>query len=183
MVAATQPCAEGWGAAPCGDAPSPDTEPVPLLLSRVVAVAVTARDLLRPGSDLARAAGLAGLAGPVDLLLACADEPARPDAGHDPDEGADDRAGDPEGDAVRAAARRLGLPGLALHRLALRAPLGAAAEGDLVAALSELVGFDPEPGLQLLAPAPLPGDAPRAVVDRSVRRVAEVYRLPTHHYR
>ena len=175
MVAAAGLCP-----APPEDVPPGD--PTPVLLRRVIAVAVTPHDLLRPGSDLARAAGRAL---PVDLL-ACADGPdAAPsdggpgDRADDPDDAADDGVGD----AVRAAVRRLDLPGLVLHRLALPTPLTGAAEEDLVAALSELVGFDPESGVQLLAPVPLPGDAERAVVDRATRRVAAIYRLPLHHYR
>ena len=103
MVAATELCAEElcpeerypekrcpdeFCDAAAGDALLPCTAPVPLVVSRVVAVAVTPKDLLRPGSELARAAGLAG---PVDLLLACADEPvARLDAADD--DGPDDVA-------------------------------------------------------------------------------------------
>ena len=72
-----------------------------------------------------------------------------------------------------------------MHRLGLRTPLPTTAEADLVAALSELVGFDPEPGLYLLGPAGEPGraGAERAVVDRAVQRVAQVYGIPLLRYR
>ena len=67
---------------------------------------------------------------------------------------------------------RLGLPGLRVHYLGLRPPLGPLAEADLVAALSELVGFDPEPGVYCLAPAPAPSrpGAHGAHVGRSADR-------------
>jgi hypothetical protein len=164
---------------------------------RVVAVAVTPMELLRPGSDLVRMIDGAGY---VDLLLACEDESvadpspvcvlgggpldpaaAGPVAGDDLDDCLDDA--DDAADELRSAAGLLGLGELHLHRLALPAPLGAAAEPDLVAALSELVGFDPEPGVRVLAPAPLPGDSQRTVVDRAVRQIVQVYGLPLQRYR
>jgi len=161
---------------------------------RVVAIAVSPMELLRPGSDLLRMINGAGY---VDLLLACEDEPVAepspvgvlgaggPDATQAP---ADDDADDDDDDAdetddLRAAADQLGLVELHLHRLALGAPLGAAAEPDLVAALSELVGFDPEPGVSVLAPASLPGDPQRSVIDRAVRQIVQVYGLPLQRYR
>jgi hypothetical protein len=166
---------------------------------RVVAIAVSPMELLRPGSDLLRMIDGAGY---VDLLLACEDEPvaepspvgvlgtgagdaaqasADADADDDDDDDDDDDAG--EVDDLRAVADQLGLDELHLHRLALRSPLGAAAEPDLVAALSELVGFDPEPGVGVLAPAPLPSDPERSVIDRAVRQIVQVYGLPLQRYR
>jgi hypothetical protein len=158
---------------------------------RVVAVAVSPMELLRPGSDLLSAIRGAGY---VDLLLACEDEPvADPSpvgvlgggplepSGHDLDDCLDDDAD--EADDVRAAVTELGLDELHVHRLGLRPPLGTAADGDLVAALSELVGFDPEPGVQCLAPAPLPSDPARAAIERAVWRIAQVYSLPVQRYR
>jgi len=163
---------------------------------RVVAVAVSLMELLRPGSDLLRMIDGAGY---VDLLLACEDEPvAEPSpvgvlgvgardaeqARADVDADDDDDDDDPDaGGDLRAAADRLGLDDLHLHRLALRSPLGAAAEPDLVAALSELVGFDPEPGVRILAPAPLCCDPQRLVIDRAVRQIVQVYGLPVQRYR
>ena len=67
--------------------------------------------------------------------------------------------------------------------MALPGPLTGAAEPDLVAALSELVGFDPEPGVQILAPVTPPGDPQRSVVDRAVQRIVQVYGLPLQRYR
>ncbi|HEX5812099.1 MAG TPA: hypothetical protein VFY38_08375, partial [Pseudonocardia sp.] len=86
-------------------------------------------------------------------------------------------------DDVRAAVALLGLRELHVHRLGLRPPLGTAADGDLVAALSELVGFDPGPGVQCLAPLPLPTDPARAAIERAVWRIAQVYSLPVQRYR
>ena len=163
---------------------------------RVVAIAVSPVELLRPGSDLLQMIHGAGY---VDLLLACEDAPvaapspvgvlatgahdAAPAVDDDIDD-EDDEDDDPDGtDDLRVAADRLGLDELHLHRLALRSPLGATAEPDLVAALSELVGFDPEPGVRVLAPAPLAGDPQRSVIDRAVRQIAQVYGLPVQRYR
>jgi hypothetical protein len=156
---------------------------------RVVAIAVTPMELLRPGSDLVRMIDGAGY---VDLLLACEDEQvAEPSpvcvlggGALDPcleDDIDDDEPADV--DDLLASANLLGLGELHLHRLALPAPLGAAAEPDLVAALSELVGFDPEPGVRVLAPVTLPGDPQRTVVERAVRQIVQVYGLPLQRYR
>lgn len=137
--------------------------------SRAVAVTVSPMELLRPESHLAEL--IAGFP-QVELLVAV-----------------DDSQPDPEGDLdqlgeeLRASAGRLGLPGLALHRLGLPNPLPATAEGDLVAALSELVGFDPEPGLYCLAPASAPADPARSVVERAAQRIARVYGIPLLRYR
>jgi len=51
-----------------------------------------------------------------------------------------------------------------------------------VAAISELVGFDPEPGVYCLAPVSAPADAARAVVNRAARRIAQVYGIPLLRY-
>jgi hypothetical protein len=157
---------------------------------RVVAVAVSPMELLRPGSDLLAVIRDAGY---VDLLLVCEDAPV-PDPspvgvlGGGPlttsvtDEFDDsDDEGDP--DDVHTAVAQLGLEELHVHRLGLNPPLGLSADDDLVAALSELVGFDPEPGVQCLAPVPLPGDPARAAIERAVWRIAEVYSLPVQRYR
>ena len=156
---------------------------------RVVAVAVSPMELLRPGSDLLAAIRGAGY---VDLLVACEDAPV-PDPSpvgvigrgelEPPDlDDLDDPDDDPDDDLHDAVAQ-LGLDELHVHRLGLRPPLGVAADGDLVAAMSELVGFDPEPGVQCLAPLPLPGDPARAAIERAVWRIAEVYSLPVQRYR
>lgn len=148
---------------------------------RVVAIAVSSTELLRPGSDLLR---MIEGAGPVDLLLACDDEPVAGPSPDDLDAGDLDRDdADPvEIDDLLVAVDLLGLPNLHVHRLGLRPPLGSPADADLVAALSELVGFDPDPGVQCLAPAALPGDPARSAVDRAVRQIAQVYGLPLVRY-
>jgi hypothetical protein len=163
---------------------------------RVVAIAVTPMELLRPGSDLVRMIEGAGY---VDLLLACEDEPVAdpspvcvlgggeldPETSGPWSDDLDDYADEPDDDVddLLASANLLGLDELHLHRLALPASLGAAAEPDLVAALSELVGFDPEPGVQVLAPVSPPGDAQRSVIERAVLQIVQVYSLPLQRYR
>src|SRR5690606_28089707 len=87
----------------------------------------------------------------------------------------DDDDLDGPGDRLRTAAARLGLPGLRVHRLGLPEPLPDRAEYDLVAALSELIGFDPEPGLYCLAPVPDPADPAGDAVNRAVQRIAQAY--------
>jgi hypothetical protein len=139
--------------------------------SRAVAVTVSPMELLRPESDLARL--VAGF--PQVELLVVADDG---DEATDPED-EDDRAGE----ELRESVAQLGLPGLALHRLGLPNPLPASAEGDLVAALSELVGFDPEPGVYCLAPVQAPDDPARSVVDRAAQRIARVYGIPLLRYR
>jgi hypothetical protein len=138
--------------------------------SRAVAVTVSPMELLRPESHLAEL--IVGFP-QVELLVAADDSRADPE---------DDDLDDP-GEELRASAARLGLDGLALHRLGLPSPLPAGAEDDLVAALSELMGFDPEPGVYCLAPAPAPADPARAVVERAVQRIARVYGIPLLRYR
>ncbi|WP_219412647.1 hypothetical protein [Pseudonocardia nigra] len=155
-----------------------------------MAVAVSPMELLRPESDLAR---LVEGFPHVDLLVTAEDPPvAAPgtvsvlpaaDAWDDDlDDDADD-VDDDDVDHVREDVARLELPGLHLHRLGLRQPLDGSAEGDVIAALSELVGFDPEPGLYGVAPAPGPADPSRAVVHRAAQRIAQVYGIPLLRYR
>lgn len=180
---------------------------VPVHGRRVVAVAVSPMELLRPASDLAR---LVEGFGHVDLLLAADDAPtAAPcavgvlacahgaDAGDDPDgeldlddwadeDWAEDDWAEDDGDPdqeLREEVARMGLPGLHLHRLGLHLPLGPRAEDDLVAGMSELVGFDPEPGVYCLAPAPSPADPGRGAVERAAQRIAQVYGIPLLRYR
>ncbi|MEJ3654530.1 hypothetical protein WEH80_16305 [Actinomycetes bacterium KLBMP 9759] len=161
---------------------------------RAVAIAVSAMELLRPESDLAR---MVETFEHVDLLVAAEDSPAGAPgpigmigmegnhhviAGAAFDESAFDDDDD-DVDEVRAGIERMGIDGLNVHRLGLRQPLGAAAEGDLVAALSELVGFDPEPGVYFIAPAPTMSDQGRVAVNRAAQRIAQVYGLPLLRYR
>lgn len=180
---------------------------------RVVAVAATAMELLRPESDLLRSiqdfphvdllvAGEdlpAAVPGSVGVLSpefpefpGCPGTPADADADSEdvlcgeahcaePDDL--DDLDDDDGDELRAEVARLGLSGLQLHRLGLSGPLVPSVEQDLVAALSELVGFDPEPGVYCLAPAPAPGDPARTVINQAVQRIAQVYGLPLLRYR
>jgi hypothetical protein len=142
---------------------------------RVVAVAIDAVELLRPGSDLAR---LLDSFGRADVLLAAEDLPAA--AVDDADDDPDDWVRDSEAvDEVRLGTAALRHPDLVVHRLALDAPLNEDVEDDLVAALSELVGFDPGRGVYCLAPAtPVDG-----VLVRAAQRIARVYGLPLLRYR
>lgn len=177
---------------------------VPAQRRRVVAVAVSPMELLRSGSDLVR---LVEDFPYVDLLVAAEDLPAAApgplgvlsyaedgreapgdgdldgiDLDHD-DVGDEDEDEDDPDDEVRERLDRLGIPELHLHRLGLRPPLTPLAEADLVAALSELVGFDPEPGVYCLAPALASSDPSRTVVSRAAQRIAQVYGLPLLRYR
>jgi hypothetical protein len=128
---------------------------------RVVAVALTAMELLRPESDMAR---LIGGFDHADVLVV-----------------ADDATG--SGDVLRSGVAQLRHAGLYVHRLALQSPVDAGDEGDLVAAMSELVGFDPEPGVYCLAPAPSLRDPARVAVSRAAQRIAQVYGIPLLRYR
>jgi hypothetical protein len=142
---------------------------------RVVAIAIDAVELLRPGSDLAR---LLDSFGRADVLLAAEDLPVADIDG--PEDDPDDWTRDCEVvDEVRAGTAALRHPDLVVHRLALRPPLEDAVEDDLVAALSELIGFDPGPGVYCLAPA-TPSDG---VLVEAARRIARVYGLPLLRYR
>ncbi|WP_156067869.1 hypothetical protein [Pseudonocardia halophobica] len=199
---------------------------VPPARRRLVAVAVSPMELLRPESDLARVVADAGR---VDLLLARPDAPAvsvvsapvsapvsvpaqldgvaslpvpldragvpfdDPDAARfaddldldDLDDYEDDdyEDDDEDEDGIAAAVEALGLQDVHVHRLGLPGRIGATAEDDLVAALSELVGFDPEPGVYCVAPLPSPADPERTTVVAAVQRVVRVYGLPLLRYR
>lgn len=163
---------------------------------RVVAVTVSPMELLRPESDLAR---LAEGFTQIDILVA-GDDVASPGFGpssgfgsthdhagyaarYDDVDDYDDDWFDSAAAEVRAGIDRLELPNLQLHRLGLRKPYPTTAEDDLVAAMSELVGFDPEPGVYCLAPVPVPDDPARAVVNRAAQRIAQVYGIPLLRYR
>lgn len=185
----------------------PEVPVAPGLRRRAVAVTASPMELLRPESDLARL--IQGFAH-VDLLVAVDDLPvqapgsvgvlvgvgepgnldgrgpedlrdgvARNDADWD-----DDWDEDSEDVTVPdEEVGRLALPGLHLHRLGLRPPLDPLVEGDIVAALSELVGFDPEPGVCCLAPSLTDADPDRAVIDLAVQRIVGVYGMPLLRYR
>jgi hypothetical protein len=165
---------------------------VPADRRRVVAAAVSASELLRAGSDLA---GILRGVPQADLLVATDEprlQPVRIVVPAPPGPVDIDDLPPVELDQQVAAERELELPtsvviddlampGLQVHRLDLPVPLLRAAEDDLVAALSELIGFDPEPGVVCLAPQPVNPDA--AVVSRAAQRVAQVYGLPLLRFR
>jgi hypothetical protein len=136
---------------------------------RAVAIAPDATELLRPSSDLGR---LLESFGRADILLAADSVPIMVDD-DDPDDWAH------EGEDVRACAAALAHPDLAVHRLGLGHPIGSEAEDLLVAAISELIGFDPEPGVYCLAPA----TPPNGPIARAAQRIARVYGLPLLRYR
>jgi hypothetical protein len=123
----------------------------------VVAVTVHLPELLLSASGLFQRLGVAGV--PCDVLVAA--------------EGDDSPRG-----TIAAALARLEVPGLLSHRLALPAPFGPERADDLLAAMSELVGFDPEPGVFVLGPG-VDGSAEqsRRVVAEAADRIATVYRL------
>lgn len=152
-------------------------------------------ELLRPSSDLAR---LAESFAEIDVLVAGDDRPVAtpgsvgvlapapspwPDTATDDDLLDDEDDEDDDIDEVAAGVARLELPNLNLHRLGLPSLLQPTAETDLVAAMSELVGFDPEPGVYCLAPAPWPTDPAREVVIGAAQRIARVYGIPLLRYR
>jgi hypothetical protein len=80
--------------------------------------------------------------------------------------------------AAEAALQRLGLTGLSRHRLALPAPFGPDRTDDVIAATSELIGFDPEPGLVCLVPGPGDEGGPsHSTVAAAVDRLRGAYRM------
>ncbi|RTL65702.1 MAG: hypothetical protein EKK42_19240 [Pseudonocardiaceae bacterium] len=180
--------------------------------ARIVAVADTLTELRRPESDLARilaGVGTADLLVACDDVVSGRPAPAAPTPlfsyldypdYDDPDlvDGTGDAAGGEIGNETEewaAPAPRapgpdervsgddvLELPGVQLHRLGLRG-VTAGSEDDLVAAMSELVGFDPEPGVYCLAPVASADDPSRAVLISAMERIAQVYGLPMLRYR
>ena len=121
---------------------------------RLVVGAVRMPEFLRAASGLTQRLGSAGV--PIDVLVA----------------GSGDERDD---DVDLLALAELRSPSVRRHRLALPMPFGDDREDDLVAALSELIGFDPEPGVYCLVPA---GEAPgHAPLRRAADRLAQVYRM------
>ncbi|HEY1970619.1 MAG TPA: hypothetical protein VGH89_21885 [Pseudonocardia sp.] len=143
--------------------PTPGIAPLPALPAalaecrRVVAVTVGLPELLLDAAGLLQRFGAAGVQ--TDVLVAAA---------------TDDRTDS----AAAAGLGELRVSGLARHRLGLPAPFGADRADDLLAAMSELVGFDPEPGVFCLAPSTDGREPSRATVGAAAERIAGVYRLP-----
>jgi hypothetical protein len=192
MVALPEGCAPAHATSFGGTAPQLG----PVAGRRVVAVAASATELLRPRSDLAR---ILESFDRVDMLFVADEDEhgggvvALPVAGVDvqsvdlDDEQYFDDVDDADDDVdpgteIDRAIDAMGLSQVRPHRLGLPSAFGGEAETDIVAALSELVGFDPEPGVYCLAPAPA-GDPARQTVTRAARRIAQVYGLPLLSYR
>ena len=83
---------------------------------------------------------------------------------------------------LTAAYRTLGLTGVRRYRLGLPSAGAAAAEHDVTAALSELVGFTDPSGLWCLAPWELDGHPDHDTVGRAAARTCAAYRLPLLYY-
>lgn len=176
---------------------------------RAVAIAVGAMEMLRPRSDLVR---LLASFDSIELLLVADDRSREGgivplstdhaiggpddasrvvdlaaldldvDDGDIDDEMDEDDPDDDPAEAILLGIAGLGLNAVTVHRLGFPDTFGAEAEGDVVAAVSELVGFDPEPGVYCLAPvAGL--DEGRATVGRAAQRIAQVYGIPLLRYR
>jgi hypothetical protein len=140
--------------------PRPRPRRLPLSLSRcqhVVAVAVNLPELLLATAGSLQRLDAAGV--PIDLLeLAWLDAAAERSAA--------------------AALDCLRLAGLRRHRLALQVPFGLERTGDVVAAMSELIGFDPEPGVFCLVPGNAEGRrAAYQAVQAASTLVADAYRV------
>lgn len=124
---------------------------------RVVAVTIALPELLLAAAGSLQRLDAAGV--PVDLLeLAWLDSAAERSAS--------------------AALDCLELGGLTRHRLALPVPFGVERTGDVVAAMSELIGFDPEPGVFCLVPGV--GDGSRSAhqaVQAASALVCDAYRV------
>ncbi|HTK67598.1 MAG TPA: hypothetical protein VL595_34820 [Pseudonocardia sp.] len=140
--------------------PRPRPRRLPVALSRcqrVVAVTVHLPEFLLAAAGSLQRLDAAGV--PIDLLeLAWIDVAAER--------------------AASAALDCLELAGLTRHRLALPVPFGVERTGDVVAAMSELIGFDPEPGVFCLVPGN--GDGSRAAyqaVEAASALVGDAYRI------
>ncbi|SFN06778.1 hypothetical protein SAMN05216207_100794 [Pseudonocardia ammonioxydans] len=152
---------------------------------RLVAVALTESESVQAGGALAE---LSGSTGETDLLVV-RNDPAGPLRMVEPADAEDypgeDASQDPDDSPMTMPVTRVPSIPVRLHRLGLRWTVRDADEPDLVAALSELVGFDPDDDTYCAAPA-LTGavaDPEIEVVRRAVQRVARVYGLPVLPYR
>ena len=128
---------------------------------RVVAVTVHLPELLLDAAGLLQRFGAAGV--PVEVLVAA-------------------ESGRAEDEAAEEGLAELRSAGLRRHRLALPDPFGSDREDDVVAALSELVGFDPEPGVYCLAPVADGRDSSREIVSAAARRITWVYGMTLVRY-
>ncbi|MBP2370544.1 hypothetical protein [Pseudonocardia parietis] len=150
---------------------------------RLVAVALTESESVRAGGALAE---LSGGTGETDLLVVRTDPvgPLRLVEPADAEDYPADEASDPDDSPMTMPVTRVPAIPVRLHRLGLRWTVQDADEPDLVAALSELVGFDPDDGTYCVAPASIGPvvDQEIEVVRRAVRRVARVYGLPVLPY-
>jgi hypothetical protein len=80
--------------------------------------------------------------------------------------------------SASAALDCLELGGLTRHRLALPVPFGVERTTDVVAAMSELIGFDPEPGVFCLVPGTGDGcSAAYQAVEAAAALVGDAYRV------
>lgn len=83
---------------------------------------------------------------------------------------------------LAAAYRALGLTGVRRYRLGLPGGRVEAAEHDVMAAVSELVGFAEPEGLWCLAPWELDGHPDHDAVGRATATACSAYRLPLLRY-
>ncbi|NMO88891.1 PIG-L family deacetylase [Actinomycetospora sp. TBRC 11914] len=120
------------------------------------------------------------LAGRLDDQLGHLDEGGADDGDDDADPGAAaaPEAADPDEVAAEAAYRALGLTVVRRHRLGLPDGGVAAAEADVVGAISEIVGFAEDPsGLCVLAPWSGDGDDDHEAAGRAAEVVTAAYRV------
>lgn len=85
--------------------------------------------------------------------------------------------------AAVAALARLESTGVTRHRLALPTPFGVERTDDVLAAMSELIGFDPEPGVVCLVPGS--GEASRSAfpaIQAATEAITGAYRLRVVRY-
>jgi hypothetical protein len=85
-------------------------------------------------------------------------------------------------DAAAIALGELKIADVARHRLALPAPFGDERVDDVVAAMSELVGFDPDPGVFCLAPVTVGRQPCQVTVGAAADVIADAYGLPVVRY-
>ncbi|MCD2194242.1 PIG-L family deacetylase [Actinomycetospora endophytica] len=113
-----------------------------------------------------------------DLLAGRLDDELADDADDAGDDPADDEPLDPDEAAAEAAYGALGLSVVRRHRLGLPDGGVAAAEADVVGAISEIVGFDDDPsGLCVLAPWSGDGDDDHEAAGRAAEIVTAAYRV------